>query len=250
MKLQGGINFRDMGGYNTTCGRRIKKNRLYRSGALSQLTADDLAILAKTGISHIIDYRDHIETQSNADLLWDGVHYECCPANPSTHTSQSSQDDFFSNASLESLPKDFMETLYQKLPFGNPAYKSLFQKLQGLGAEGGLIQHCAVGKDRTGVGSALLLLSLDVPKQTVLDDYALTESALMPFRLQILNRIEHQISDKAREMFEYLMSARPSFLAAAIAAVETRYPSWNDYFATEFGLNSEKREVLKSRFLE
>ncbi|MNL39607.1 Tyrosine-protein phosphatase precursor [compost metagenome] len=142
-----------------------------------------------------------------------------------------------------------METLYQKLPFGNKAYKSLFQKIQGLG-QGAIIQHCAVGKDRTGVGSALVLLALDVPKETVLADYAKTEEALMPFRLQILNRIEHQITPPAREMFEYLMTARPAFLEAAISEIEKRYQSWDDYFHQEIDLHPEARTALKNHFLE
>ena len=250
MKLTGGINFRDMGGYQTICGRRIKANRLYRSGALSKLTPEDTQILSRSGITHIIDYRDHIETQHDGDVLWEGVQYECCPANPASHTSQSSQNDFFSNQSLESLPVDFMETLYQRLPFGNKAYQALFKKLQSVQVQGGIIQHCAVGKDRTGVGSALVLLSLDVPKETVLEDYAKTEEALMPFRLQLLQRIEHQITPVARERFEYLMSARPAFLDAAITEIEKRYSRWDDYFHHELGLTVEARQALKNHFLE
>jgi Protein tyrosine/serine phosphatase len=250
MKLSGGINFRDMGGYATTCGRRIKKNRLYRSGALSKLTKEDTEVLSRSGIKHIIDYRDVIETKHDGDVLWEGVHYECCPANPSTHTSQSSQNDFFSNQSLEALPKDFMESLYMKLPFANKAYQALFQKIQGLGHEGGIIQHCAVGKDRTGVGSALVLMALDVPKETVLADYAKTEEGLMPFRLQLLQKIEHQITPAAREMFEYMMSARPTFLQAAFGEIEKRYSNWDDYFHHEIGMTAAARQNLKNQFLE
>lgn len=43
--LEGGVNFRDMGGYLAADGRRIKRSKLFRSGALDRLTDKDLSYL-------------------------------------------------------------------------------------------------------------------------------------------------------------------------------------------------------------
>ncbi|TOM61905.1 C4-dicarboxylate ABC transporter, partial [Vibrio parahaemolyticus] len=56
-------------------------------------------------------------------------------------------------------PQAFMFRLYELLPLNNPAYHQLVNLLQQP-EKGGIVQHCAVGKDRTGVGSALVLFAL------------------------------------------------------------------------------------------
>ena len=40
-----------------------------------------------------------------------------------------------------------------------------------------LVVHCAAGKDRTGVAIAVLLRALGVPKETVIEDYLLTNTS-------------------------------------------------------------------------
>ncbi len=42
LSLQGGINFRDLGGQLAADGRRVRSGKLLRSGALNRLTAEDL----------------------------------------------------------------------------------------------------------------------------------------------------------------------------------------------------------------
>ena len=85
MKLEGGINFRDMGGYLTRDGRRIKEQKFFRSGSLSRLTPNDCQTLEGLSIQYILDYRDHHESEKDKDVIWKGAHHECAPANPQSH---------------------------------------------------------------------------------------------------------------------------------------------------------------------
>jgi protein-tyrosine phosphatase len=55
--LSGQPNFRDLGGYETADGRRVKWGRVYRSGELSQLSEDDVAKLGDLGIKTVVDLR-------------------------------------------------------------------------------------------------------------------------------------------------------------------------------------------------
>ncbi|KHD89980.1 MAG: hypothetical protein OM95_00140 [Bdellovibrio sp. ArHS] len=249
MRLEGGINFRDLGGYETFDGRKVRKGFFFRSGSLSRLTPQDCEYLKAFSIQHIVDYRDQHEAEKDRDVLWEGVQYECCPANPSSHATTADHKDFFTSESLEALPTDYMESLYRQLPFGNVAYQKLFHKVESLN-DGALVQHCAVGKDRTGVGSALLLLSLGVPQQTVLHDYLITEQTLLPFKLKILATIEPRISAKAKERFEYMMSAQEDFLQTALQEITSRYGSYDAFFEREYALTAVERDQWKSRFLE
>lgn len=249
MKLQGGINFRDMGGYLTTDGRRVKKNRLYRSGSLSRLTAEDCAQLEALGVTEIHDYRDLKESAADKDVVWAGAVYECHPANPDSHAVKNDNHDFWADENLRVVPNDFMETLYRQLPFANRSYQRLFERVQPL-MKGALVQHCAVGKDRTGVGSALTLLSLGVSRDAVLEDYLRTEQTLQPFREHVLNQVESKLSSKGLENLHYLMSVKEHFLSAALDAIHERYGSLERYLAAEYALTPEKLKALKNNYLE
>ncbi|STQ72887.1 Protein tyrosine/serine phosphatase [Hafnia alvei] len=55
--LEGGVNFRDMGGYLAADGRRVKRGKLFRSGALDRLTDKDLSYLQDVPIKNILDYQ-------------------------------------------------------------------------------------------------------------------------------------------------------------------------------------------------
>jgi protein tyrosine/serine phosphatase len=46
--------------------------------------------------------------------------------------------------------------------------------------DGAVLVHCAAGKDRTGLISALLLGLVDVPAETIAADYAMTAELLRP----------------------------------------------------------------------
>ncbi|WP_374027972.1 tyrosine-protein phosphatase [Bdellovibrio bacteriovorus] len=249
MKLQGGINFRDMGGYLTTDGRRVKKNRLYRSGSLSRLTTEDCAQLEALGVTDILDYRDLKESAADKDVVWNGARYECHPANPESHSVKNDNHDFWADENLRVIPHDFMESLYKQLPFSNRAYHRLFERVQPL-ETGALVQHCAVGKDRTGVGSALMLLSLGVSRDAVLEDYLRTEQTLQPFREQVLSKVESKLSTKGLENLHYLMSVKENFLGSALDAIHQRYGSMDRYFAVEYSLTPEKLAALKKNYLE
>ena len=57
LSLQGGINFRDLGGQLAADGRRVRSGKLLRSGALNRLTAEDLNHLDTLPLSRVLDYR-------------------------------------------------------------------------------------------------------------------------------------------------------------------------------------------------
>lgn len=247
MNLKGGVNFRCLGGYRSDCGRTVKSGILYRSGTLSRLTKEDLELLGRSEISFILDYRDEQESAKDQDQVWQGVRYELWPANPKDESSSAAVGDFFSNDHLEALPEDFMEVLYKKLPFDNKAYQRLFEEMR---KGEGIVQHCAVGKDRTGVGSALLLLSLGVSEDQVISDYLITEKTLAPYREHVFKELGSGWSARAQEVFRTMMSANADWLEASFQEIKKKYQNWDSYFVSEYSLDMEQRESLKGVYLE
>ncbi|CAI2008954.1 tyrosine-protein phosphatase [Serratia proteamaculans] len=247
--LDGGINFRDLGGNSVADGRRIKRGLLFRSGSLERLTENDCTFLAGVPVRSVLDYRDPDEVQAKPDILWRGADYHHFPANPLSNEV---------NANLEKLTSDtlagfdaqaFMLELYRRLPFGNVAYKQLAQLLSNVD-NGAIVQHCAVGKDRTGVGSALVLFALGADEATVVEDYLLTETTLATFREQMLDQLSIRLNASALGQFAYVLSAREEFLMTALSCIRDQYGSTDRWLEAEYDLGQHQREALQAFYLE
>ena len=57
---------------------------------------------------------------------------------------------------------------------------------------GRVLFHCAAGKDRTGLLSAIVLSLLGVPEETVVADYALSGEAMERLRAKLMEALFHR----------------------------------------------------------
>lgn len=245
--LEGGINFRDLADYPTTDGRKIKSGLLFRSGALNELTQNDCHYLAKKGSIHIIDYRDPKEIKEKPNVIWPGAIYHNVSANPIETVSADLNK--ISNEMVKQFdPVSYMQEVYKQLPFDNQAYRFLTTLLKNNPATS-IIQHCAVGKDRTGIGVAIVLFALGVNYQTVMEDYLLTEITLAPFRQKFISALANKLDSHSIESVQYMFSARQEFLDTAIAAIKQRYKTIDNWLVQEFGLTNEHRLRLQQHYL-
>lgn len=249
LPLEGGINFRDLGGNRTADGRRIRHGKLYRSGSLDKLSAADCERLAGVPVAHVVDYRDPDESALKPDILWSGTHYHPFPANPLRHEVTANLESLGSDVLSSFDSRAFMLELYRRLPFNNSAYRHLVMLLLRPD-DGALVQHCAVGKDRTGVGAALVLFALGADEHTVLEDYLVTDAALAPFRQELLTELARTLSDKALSQFSYVLSVREEFMATALRAIRERYASVERWLEVEYGVYADARRTLQSKYLE
>ncbi|EOW1911223.1 TPA: tyrosine-protein phosphatase [Yersinia enterocolitica] len=254
LPLDGGINFRDLGGNVVADGRRIKRGLLFRSGSLDRLSTKDCAVLSSGSVAQILDYRDADEVQAKPDIVWQGASYHNIPANPLSSEVNANLEKLTNETLATFDARAFMLELYRRLPFNNQAYKQLVSLLQNSAspehAVAGVVQHCAVGKDRTGVGSALVLFALGADESTVLEDYLLTETTLAPFREHMLAELALKLNSQALGQFAFVLSAREEFIQTALRCIQERYGSREQWLQQEFGLGSIEREKLQSYFLE
>ena len=262
LPLEGGINFRDMGGYETKDGRVVRRGVLFRSGGLGDLTENDLTVLKDLSIKTILDYRDKDEAAQSPDRLWEGATLVAVSAISARVSSPSADPGKLIgnlirdvSTSKEDTAAKVMVHLYSELPFCNLAYRRLFELLSGNESADGLVQHCALGKDRTGVGSALTLLALGVPVETVRLDYMKTEKILSPHKREILTKKLHveggsPLSEEAIIKLSPLMEARTEYLDLALDAIIKSYGTFKDYFKQEFALSRTDVDALRKRYLE
>jgi len=247
--LEGGVNFRDLGGNTVADGRRIKRGWLYRSGALDALTEQDQRFLSNIPLQHILDYRDADEVAAKPDILWPGCEYHHAPANPLSNVINANLERLTAETIAAFDPQEFMLELYRRLPFNNDAYKKLVSLLVQPGG-GALVQHCAVGKDRTGIGSVIVLLALGADVATVKEDYLLTETTLATFREHMLDKMSITLPPAALEKFAYVFSVQEIFIDTALNAINDLYGNTDNWLEKEYGLTAEVRESLCARYLE
>ncbi|CRK83163.1 tyrosine-protein phosphatase [Neobacillus massiliamazoniensis] len=244
----GANNFRDMGGYKTSDGRTVKFGLFFRSDGLTGLTDEDMNFFKTLNIKYIIDYRDESEAQKNPDPILSNVTYERIQTieqnNQFDTFEEMARSNFFKNLSL-----DYMTELYSKLPLNNPAYKRLMQIIQDPNNLG-LLHHCTFGKDRTGVGAALILSALGVPKNTVMEDYLLTKETMKEFTEKVFQQISAHFDDRGLQIIENIIGIKEEFLETAFQSITNTYGNIDAYFAHEFGLTKEKRQALQSFCLE
>ncbi|MDX7988543.1 tyrosine-protein phosphatase [Xenorhabdus sp. 12] len=249
LPLNGGINFRDLGNKKLSNGAKIKSGLLFRSGALDKLTQDDQSFLAEQNLFQIIDYRDSCEIMDKPDQIWLGAHYHHAPANPLSKEVSANLDQLDKEILEQFDAKVFMARLYELLPIKNDAYKTLASLLLQP-EKGGIVQHCAVGKDRTGVGSALVLLALGADLDMVMEDYLLTNVTLAPYRDYLLNEYAKTMSDSVVEKFAYVYSVREEFLLTALNSINQHYGCVDIWLEKDIGLDIAAREKLQAYFLE
>ncbi|MDE0348349.1 MAG: tyrosine-protein phosphatase, partial [Gammaproteobacteria bacterium] len=170
LPLEGGSNFRDLGGYRTADGKTVARGMLFRSGAMTGLTDADMAYLDQFGIKTVVDLRSNEEI----DLY------------PNHWASRSGIDIVTGDYSFAAMvPRDEaperldMAELYPRLlaQIGGPI-GSYFERALGEGAP--MVVNCSAGQDRTGVVSALMLLLLGVPEPAVIEDYLLSTDFRRP----------------------------------------------------------------------
>lgn len=80
-------------------------------------------------------------------------------------------EDLIRSGALSNL-KYYILEIYKNLPFKNEAYQKMFNLMLHDGTP--FVFHCTAGKDRTGFAAYLILKTLGVPDDCILEDYMLS----------------------------------------------------------------------------
>lgn len=67
LPVQGAVNFRDIGGYETNDGKHVVWGKIFRSDAIDKLTDSDVALMDKKKIHTVVDLRGTAEAKSAPD---------------------------------------------------------------------------------------------------------------------------------------------------------------------------------------
>lgn len=247
--LEGGVNFRDLGGYATSDGRAVKWRHLYRSGMMTRLTENDARALAERGIRMVVDFRTATEQQEEPNhwalaskaRYWAREHEETF--------GQLKQMAAKGIASAEEA-NAIMVSGYRHLPFQQAeAYAEILRALAG--GEVPLVFHCTAGKDRTGGAAALVLALLGVPRDTIAQDFNMTERAV-DLRKALGSGPRKGYEGFAKidpEVGKVISGAHPGWILALLDAVEEQCGSVEGY-ARDMGLSAADLQAMRAHLLD
>lgn len=218
VELQGCCNFRDLGGYPTADGRRTRWRRLFRADGLTQLTDADLGVLEELGMRSVIDLRTALEVEARGRYQPHAPHiaYHHLPLTdtlPGAEQTPAWGDSGFVARRYSSMLDDGTASVAAAL--------SLLADPANLPA----VFHCSVGKDRTGVLSAVILGLLGVPDDVIVEDYALSAGAMV----RVLERLQAEFPDSTEVVERYapvILSVEPASMTGFLRGVHERYGSF------------------------
>ncbi|MFJ8039297.1 tyrosine-protein phosphatase [Kitasatospora sp. NPDC096147] len=231
-------NFRDLGGYTTTEGRRVRPATLYRSDSLGKLTTEaDLARFAALGIGTVIDLRYPWEIERGGRV----------PDFPGlTFHNHSIEHHPYDQAALGADVDPAVYLVDKYLEVAEEGTAELRRALQVIAdpAAGRTVFHCASGKDRTGIVGALVLTVLGVPPATVEEDFALTNLATDALAA------DWQAKYGPGPLWPGYGQAPAALIRSFLAELTARHGSVAGYLAGPLGLGDEYVAALRERLLE
>lgn len=242
--LQGGSNFRDLGGYPTQDGHHVKWAHLYRSADISKLTDADLQALAARHIAVVCDLRGPDEIKASPDRLPEGATWYNMPAGSENTQATAAALQNSKAANRDSM----MLVFYSRTDHLKAKYKPVFDQLLALNGEQALLFHCTAGKDRTGIGAALILSALGVDRSIILKDYAATNDYWKGGSKEAVARMVAAGADE--KTVKAMLSANPAYLQQTFKAIDQQYGSMDNFLAQQLELTPEKRATLRTKYVE
>jgi protein-tyrosine phosphatase len=254
LNLEGGCNFRDLGGYRTRDGRQVKWGKVFRTGVLSYFTPNDHDQLTRLGVRAICDLR-RADEREREPTQW-----------PDANTRHLNWDDGAAPPTIRTIAVNHpftaqgmhaaMIELYRTLPaWMAPRLRDMFARI----ADGDvpILVHCAAGKDRTGIAVALLLSILDVPPETIMQDYLLTNDAV-DMQQFILSRHEaqlgvavtkHPLLTLPEDIRRVLFAADAEYLQNTFDQLKSDYGDVDEFLRTEAGVDALLRSKMRAALL-
>lgn len=236
--LEGVHNARHLGGHPTASGQPTIAADLVRSGSLHELTPAGMDALRDRGVRAVVDFRSAVERDLHPtpDLSGHGITVVGAPVfeNDALPDSLAQRDRYPGHAAIY---RDF-------LTMGGEAWRALCETIAA--SEGGVLFHCSVGKDRTGVAAALLLELAGAPDDRIVADYARSAEELAPVVEE--RAASFQKRGISPHIGRLMMDAPPEAMEATLEFLRGRWGSAAGYLGA-LGLGADTVAAVRARML-
>ncbi|MDJ0977399.1 MAG: tyrosine-protein phosphatase [Erythrobacter sp.] len=258
LPLEGGRNFRDIGGYETKDGRTVKWGRVYRSGVMANLTDGDYEYLSDLGVTTVCDFREADEREAEpTDWRAGEIDYLTFAPPPEDGSERAM---FAPLMDPEATPDDVRNAMAKGYPDiavrEDEGYTAMFDQLAAGNIP--LAFNCSAGKDRAGTAAAMLLTALGVPRETVVADYALSDD-YVDYMAEFLDPEARERGEDGPYAFLMklppekvapLMESNPIYIEATLDAMTQEHGSVLAYIQTEFDVTDRELAAIREQLIE
>ncbi len=232
--LDGCVNFRDLGGYRAADGRRVRWGRLFRSGHMANLSEAGKRDFARLDIRAVCDFRLAEERATENAELPGAPPIATIGIPPGVGDREYFHRVFASTDDPRVVLEAVHETMRSIVRDAGTRYARMFEVLLEQD-RGSVLLNCSAGKERTGIGSALALTALGVPRETILADFMLSRkyfpaASEIP-RVREKYAVRAADDDAATALIMPLLETHESYLAAAFAVIDESHASGEAFLA-------------------
>ena len=185
----GCANVRDLGGLRTIGGRTTPWRSVIRSDGLDRLTPAGWEALEGYGVQTVIDLRNDIEREAEP--------YTCDVTVVPVPIEDDTDDDFIRRWRPFSTPHYYRAAL-ERWPHRTAAALVAIARA----GSGGVVIHCGLGRDRTGLVVMLALALAGVPPDEIATDYELSAGRLPPLDVDALLDRPSNVNARSRRELE------------------------------------------------
>ena len=256
--LEGQSNFRDIGGYKTEDGHRVKTGILYRSGELHALTDADVQILDDLEIATIVSFLIPKEIEARgADRVPEGAKKVLLPIEAGGGLVQM-VGNARNTGDFSKVPADLNPKLHEvAADEAREQYAALIREV--ITSDGKpLAYHCSHGIHRTGTATAIILSAVGVPWETVREDYLISNQN----RAEDISKRTEQLRQVAAKTFGippeevdmtninafYILQG--NYIDGTLNHIKKTYGDIDTYLGKGLGLKAEEIAQLKKILLK
>ncbi len=257
-------NARDLGGMIGAGGREIRPYRLIRTAHLHDATDADVARLkTEYNLCRIFDFRFMNEFNAVPDREIEGVQHYLLPTSDTRAEQQVGKpipdeaflelDKHIVNYSFYGEVQAMARGMYPSLiesEFSQLQYASFLRLIIEAPEDGGVLWHCAQGKDRTGWGAAFVMFALGVEREAVIADFDLSNESYRAI-VERLNRDVIELGGGEEEMavIQAFMGVSTRNFISTLDLIDRKYGGIPRYLNEILCLSDEDIELLRDRFL-
>lgn len=265
LSFEGIENARELGGLVMQDGRSIRRGALVRSGELSKASDADVALLKdRFALSDVFDFRYEAERSSKPDREMEGVTNTWLSTLPQaflasfaagradTATTQSTNLlEALAQYSFHPKAQEMATRLYPAIVSDTTSQQRYGAFLRGvLNAKGGALWHCSQGKDRCGWGSAFVLAALGASRETIVEDFALSNVSYAQTIDVISAKIVEQGGGDAELSFiRAMVGVSVENFESTLDLIDAQYGSLQNYLEQALGFTAAEQERMKQKYL-
>ena len=254
------INSRELGGYRLPGGSVVKEGLLLRGGALARISEEDITVLKdRYHLAKVFDFRTKIELQYAPDKEIPGAQNIWMPAFDENamemkkmslpHQAYRNLGEWLVQNAREPAIQEIARNMYSEMvtnEFTQIQYAGFFQNILAT-TEGAVYWHCSQGKDRTGLGAALILGALGADRELIMTDFAISNKCYAKELEAFLPRV-NTAAEKA--VIQTFIGVNCDYFSAALDLIDSTWGSLEAYLTGPLCLSPEDISALRSRYLQ